>query len=69
MKKNIFINGLFFIAFVFGACNQNKNDSDTDSTLSSEGLNKPYVKNVKNDSTMHNDTIITPPEDNNLDKK
>jgi hypothetical protein len=70
MKKGKLFSviSLFFIAFVFEACNQNKNDSDTDSTLSFEGLNKPYVKNVKNDSTMHNDTIITQPDDNNMNK-
>jgi hypothetical protein len=68
MKTVIFflIKGLFFIAFIFSACN-NK-DSDTDNTVSSEGLNKPYVKNTKNDSATHNDTIVTPPDDNTMNE-
>ena len=66
--KSFCKTSLFFIAFVFGACNYNTKDSGTDDTLSSEGLSKPYVKNTKNDSAMHNDTIVTQPDDNNMNK-
>jgi len=60
------MKGLFFIGFIFMACNSK--DSDTDNTVSSEGLSKPYVKNTKNDSAIHKDTIITPPDDNTMNK-
>jgi len=66
--KLFLITKLFFIAFVFGSCNHNPKDSDTDNTVSSEGLSRPYVKNSKNDSVVHNDTIVTPPDDNNMNK-
>ncbi|HXD93244.1 MAG TPA: hypothetical protein VNX01_08525 [Bacteroidia bacterium] len=61
--KLLLITKLFFTAFVFGACNPNSKDSDTDNTVSAEGLSKPSVKNSKNNSTANNDTIITPPDD------
>jgi|GEM_PF-1783243 len=63
--KLIFKASFFFTVFALVACNHNTKDSDTDDTVSSEGLSKPYVKNTKNDSTVHNDTIITPPDDDN----
>ena len=66
--KLIFKASLFFIVFTLVACSHNTKDSDTDDTVSSEGLSKPYVKDTKNDSTVHNDTVITPADDNNLDK-
>lgn len=61
------ITALFFIALIFEACNPHAKNKDTDDTLNSEGLNKPYVNNSK-DSAMHNDTIITPPDDNSMNK-
>jgi hypothetical protein len=66
--KLFLVTKLFFIVFIFESCNYNSKDSDTDNTVSSEGLSKPYVKNSKNDSVIHNDTIITPPDDNSMNK-
>jgi hypothetical protein len=61
--KLLSITGLFFMALVFGACNQNaKND---DNTASSGGLDQPTLEVTKKDSATHNDTIVTPADDNN----
>lgn len=60
--KLYLITCLFLIAFE--ACNHNVKNDSTDNTISPEGLDKPFVKNTK-DSTTHNDTIITPADDDN----
>ena len=59
---------LFLVAIVFASCNPHPPKDNADSQVSSEGLDSPTTLNIKKDSTLHNDTIVTPTDDNNMNK-
>ncbi|HKC69569.1 MAG TPA: hypothetical protein VKG26_15135 [Bacteroidia bacterium] len=64
--KTVKLFSISFFVAVLTSCSHTK--SSGDDTPSSEGLDQPHLKVTKNDSTTHNDTIVTPPDNTNENK-
>ncbi|HXU28586.1 MAG TPA: hypothetical protein VN698_15255 [Bacteroidia bacterium] len=66
MIKLFSITGLFFV--ILTSCSPHAANNDANAPASSEGIDSPSITSIKKDSTIHNDTIVTPPDDNNMNK-